>query len=115
MKGKPTHLVDVPRTSNHSELDYFNEHGDPLYVHACVVSVKELNCKKHLIQFPISVDFKKVRNSEDCPTVLFKADMGGDVNLMNPNTFNKLIKDQTVLKPTSLKWKIMEIIQQSLF
>ena len=34
MKGKSTHLVDVPSTSNHSEPDYFNEHGDPVYAHA---------------------------------------------------------------------------------
>ena len=56
-----------------------------------------------LIQFPISVDFKKVRNSEDCSTVLLKADMGADVNPMNSNTFDKLIKDRTVLEPTSLR------------
>ena len=55
-----------------------------------MVNVKEINCKKHLIQFTISVDFKKLRNSEDCPTVLLKADMGADVNLMNSNTFDKL-------------------------
>ena len=103
MKGKSTHLVDVPSTSNHSELDYFNEHGDPVYAHAHMVNVKEINHKKHLIQFPIGVDFKKVRNSEDCPTVLLKADMGADVNLMNSNTFDKLIKDRTVLELTSLR------------
>ena len=51
MKGKSTHLVDVPSISNHSELDYFNEHGDPVYAHAHMVSVKEINHKKHLIQF----------------------------------------------------------------
>ena len=80
MKGKSTHLVDVPSTSNHSELDYFNEHGDHVYAHALMVNVKEINCKKHLIQFPISVDFKKVRNSvEMCPTVQLKVDMGADV------------------------------------
>ena len=103
MKGKSTHLVDVPSTSNHSELNYFNEHGDPVYAHAHMVNVKEINCKKHLIQFPIGVDFKKVRNSEDCSTVLLKADMGADVNLMNSNTFNKSIKDRTVLEMTSLR------------
>ena len=81
MKEKSTHLVDVPNTSNHSDPDYFNEHGDPVYAHAHMVSAKGINCKKHLIQFPITVDFKKVRNSEDCPTVLLKAHMGADVNL----------------------------------
>ena len=104
MKGKSTHLVNVPDTSTNSssELDYFNEHGDPVYAH--MVNVKEINQKKHLIQIPISVDFKKVRNSvEKCPTVLLKADTGADVNLMNSNTFDKLIQDRTVLELTSLR------------
>ena len=100
MKGKSTHLVDVPNTSNHSDLDYFNEHGDPVYAHAHMVSVKEINCKKHLIQLPISVDFKKARNSEDCPTVLLKADVGVGVNLMNLKTFDNLFHDRTVLELT---------------
>ena len=39
---------------------------------------------------------------EKCPTVLLKADIGADVNLMNLNTFDQLIKDRTVLEPTSL-------------
>ena len=26
--------IDVPSTSSHSEPDYFNEHGDPVYAHA---------------------------------------------------------------------------------
>ena len=72
-----------------------------------MVNVKEINRKKHLIQFPISVDFKKVRNlmehSTKCPTVLLKADTGADVNLMNSNTFDTLIQDRTVLQPTSLR------------
>ena len=96
MKGKSTHLVNVPKTftrSADSQLDYFNEHGDPVYVY--MVNVKEINCKKHLIQFPISVDLEKVRNSMEyftkCPTVLLKADTGADVNLMNSNTFDTLI------------------------
>ena len=79
MKGKSTHLVNVPNTSTNStgsEPDYFNEHDDSVYTH--------MNWKKDLIQFPISVDFKKVRNlmehSTKCPTVLLKADMGADVN-----------------------------------
>ena len=38
-----------------------------------------------------------------CPTVLLKADMGADVNLMNLNTFDKLIQDRTVLQLTSLR------------
>ena len=69
-----------------------------------MVNVKEINQKKYLIQFPISVDFKKVRNSlEKWPTVLLKADTGADVNLMNSNTFDNLFHDRTVLIPTTLK------------
>ena len=106
MKGKSTHLVNVPDTFTNcnSEPDYFNEHGDPVYVH--MVNVKKINWKKHLIQLLISVDFKKVRNSVEslkCPTVLLKADMGADVNWMNLNTFDKLIQDRTVLELTSLR------------
>ena len=107
MKGKSTYLVNVPETSTHStgsELDYFNEHGDPVYAHAYMVNVKEINCKKHLIQFPINVNFKKMRNSvEKCPTILLKADMGADVNLMKSNTFDNLFHDRTVLELTSLR------------
>ena len=67
---KSTHLVNVPGTSTNSEPDYFNEHGDPVYAHTHMVHVKETNWNKHLIQFPISTDFKKVRNSQD-PVPLF--------------------------------------------
>ena len=89
MKGKhSTHLVNVPEVSNSStgEPDYYNEHGDPVYAH--MVSVNDKNKCKHLIQFPISTELEKVRNSVEnsnskCPTVLLKADTGADVNLMN--------------------------------
>ena len=94
LKGKSTHLVNVPKTSTYStdsHPNYFNEHGDPVYVH--MVNVEE--------------DFKRVRNSMECstkcPMVLLKADTGADVNLMNSNTFDKLIKDRTVLELTSLR------------
>ena len=56
---KSTHLVNVPGTSTDSELDYFNEHGDPVYAYTHMVHVIEINRKKHLIQFPIGTDFKK--------------------------------------------------------
>ena len=62
MKGKSTHLVNVPdasTSSTDSQLDYFNEHGDPVYAHAHMVNVKEINCKKHLIQF------NRLRKSEE--------------------------------------------------
>ena len=80
---KSTNLVNVPGTSTNSDPDYFNEHGDPVYAHTHMVHVKETNWNKHLIQFPIGTDFKKVRNPQDCSTVLLKADTGADVNLMN--------------------------------
>ena len=41
--------------------------------------------------------------SSKCPTVLLKADMGADVNLMNSNTFDKLFHNRTVLELTSLR------------
>ena len=61
---KSTHLVNVPGTSTDSELDYFNEHGDPVCAHIYMVHVKETKWNKYLIQFSIGTDFKKVRNSE---------------------------------------------------
>ena len=75
---KSTHLMNVPGTSTDSELNYFNEHGNPVNSPTHMVHVKEINRKKHLIQFPINIDFKKVRNLVDtskCPTVLLKADL----------------------------------------
>ena len=105
MKGKSAHLVNIPEasTSSRGELDYYNEHGNPIYAH--MVSLQDNKCK-HLIQFPISVDLQKVRNSGEnskFPTVLLKADTGADVNLMNSNTFDKLIQDRTVSQLTSLR------------
>ena len=100
---KSTHLVNIPGTSTNSEPDYFNEHGDPVYAHTHMVRVKETNWNKHLIQFPIGTDFKKVRNSQDCSTVLLKADTGVDVNLMNSTTFNRIIRDRSALQPSSLR------------
>ena len=38
-----------------------------------------------------------------CPTGLLKADTGADVNLINLNTFDTLIKDRTILQPSSLR------------
>ena len=103
---KSTHLVNVPGTSTNSDLDYFNEHGDPVCAHTHMVCVMEIKWKKHLIQFPIGKDFKKVRNLVDtskCPTVLLKADTGVDVNLMKSITFDKVIGDRTVSQLTSLR------------
>ena len=44
-----------------------------------------------------------MEHSTKCPTVLLKADTGADVNLMNSNTFDTLIKDRTLLQPSSLR------------
>ena len=78
----------------------------PTHTHTQMVHVVEINQKKHLIQFPISTDFKKVRNLVDTskyPTDLLKADTGVDVNLMNSVMFDKVIGDRTVLQLTSLR------------
>ena len=70
-----------------------------------MVTVLHLN--KHLIKFPIALDYKelkvgsrnKMENSTDSTghsklsTVLLKADTGADVNLMNKQTFNQLFGD----------------------
>ena len=100
---KSTHFVNIPGTSTNSDPDYFNEHGDPVYAYTHMVHVKETNGNKHLIQFSIGTDFKKVKNSQDCSTVLLKADTGTDVNLMNTNMFDRIIGDRTVLQLTSLR------------
>ena len=101
---KSTHLVKVPWTSTDSDLDYFNEHGDPVYTHTHMVHVKETNRNKHLTQFPISTHFKKAGNSQDCSTVLLKADTGADVNLMNSTTnFDRVIENRSALQLTSLR------------
>ena len=63
-------MVGVPGNSTNSDPDYFDEHGEPVYMHAHMVHAKELNKKKHLIQFPISVNLEKVRKLAEgpCPT-----------------------------------------------
>ena len=105
LKGKSAHLVKIPEasTSSTGDADYYNEKGDPVYTH--MVNVQDSKCK-HIIKFPISVDLEKVRNSVEnskCPTVLLKADTGEGVDLMNSNTFDKLIQDRAVLQLTSLR------------
>ena len=48
---KITHLVNVAEastSSTDSQLDYFNEHGDPVYAYAHMVNVKEINCKRNI-------------------------------------------------------------------
>ena len=107
MYKKSTHLVGVPGTSTNSDPHYFDEHREPVYAHAHMVHAKAINKKKHLIQFPISVNLEKVRKLVEgpCPTVLLKADTGADVNLLNSATFNKIIGDRSLLQPSTLRMK----------
>ena len=102
---KSIHLVGVPGTSTKSGTDYFNEHGEPVYAHALMVNAKAINKKKHLIQFPMSVNLEKVRKPVEgpCPTVLLKADTGADVNLLNLTTFDRIIGDRSILQPSTLR------------
>ena len=104
-----THSLEVPQASTStagagaSEPLYFDDDGQPVFTH--MVSVPHAN--KHLIKFPISLDYgtlrgrgsregwNKMENSTDSTvhpqqTVLLKADTGADVNLMNRQTFNQL-------------------------
>ena len=98
-----THSLEVPQASNSStgEPLYFDDQGQPVFTH--MVSVPHAN--KHLIKFPIALDYKelkigsrnKMENSTDSTgipivlsTVLLKADTGADVNLMNNVTFDSL-------------------------
>ena len=104
-----THSLEVPQASTSSagagasEPLYFDDDGQPIFTH--MVSV--LHANKHLIRFPISLDYEtlrsrgsrrwnKMENSTDstvcskCSTVLLKANTGADMNLMNKQTFNQL-------------------------
>ena len=96
--------MDVPETSSSStgEPSFYNEHGDPVY--ANMVSVCNNKCK-YLIQFPISTELEKVRNSVEsskCSTILLKADTTVDVNLMNSKTFDSMF-NRKHLQFTSLR------------
>ena len=109
LKGKhSTHSLEVPQASNTStagagasEPLYFNDEGQPVYTY--MVGVPHVN--KHLIKFPIALDYTTLRGSREeqnnmenstksttCSTqsVLLKADTGADVNLMNRKTFDQL-------------------------
>ena len=102
---KSTHLVGVPSSSSDSDPDYFDEFGEPVYVQTHLVHTKEIHKKKHLIQFPISVNLEKVMKLAEghCPTVLLKADTGADVNLLNSTTFNRIIGDRSIIQPSTYK------------
>ena len=118
-----THSLEVPEASTSSngasEPLYFNDDGQPVYTH--MVSVLYTN--KHLIKFPIDLNYLRLRGAGD-PTrnkmeystgsmrgsvgpqksILLKADTGADVNLMNNVTFNSLF-DRSVLQLTPIRMK----------
>ena len=113
-----THSLEIPEASNNStgEPLYFNDDGQPVFTH--MVSVPHAN--KHLIKFPIALDYKELkigsRNKlENCTdstghsklsTILLKADTGADVNLMNKQTFDQLFgqaKDLLKLTPIRME------------
>ena len=92
-----THSLKVPQASTSSagagasEPLYFEDDGQPIFTH--MVSVPHAN--KHLIKFPIALDYITLRSqigdSTTPPqTVLLKADTGADVNLMNRQMFSQL-------------------------
>ena len=82
--------------------------------------VSVLHVNKHLIKFPIALDYKeltiggrnKMENSTDSTghsklsTILLKADTGADVNLMNRQTFDQLFgKAKDLLQLTHIRMK----------
>ena len=119
---RSTHSLEVPEASNNStgEPLYFNDDRQPVFTH--MVSV--LHANKHLIKFPIALDYmtlrgrNKMENSTDstghtnCSTMLLKADTGADVNLMNKQTFNQLgLRPKIYYNQLLSGWKAMEIQQ----
>ena len=82
-----------------------------------MVSVPHVN--KHLIKFPIALDYSILRGSGDgwnnmensikstthsTQSVLLRADTGADVNLMNRKTFNQLFGEaKGVLQLTPIR------------
>ena len=102
---KSTHLVDVQGSSSDASPIYFDELGELVYVQTYTVQVNGINKNKHLILLPVSVNLEKVRKLTEgpCPTVLPKADTGTDVKLLNSTTFDWIIGDRSILKPSTLR------------
>ena len=121
LKKHSTHSLEVPQASNSTagagagEPLYFDDVGQPVYMY--MVSVPHVN--KHLIKFPIALDYTTLRGSREeqrnmenstrstthsTQSVLLKADTGADVNLMNRKTFNQLFGEaKEVLKLTPIR------------
>ena len=122
LKKCSTHSLEVPQASTStagagaSEPLYFDD-GQPVFTH--MVSVPHAN--KHLIKFPISLDYRTLRgrgsregwNKMEYSTdstvhpsqaLLLKADTGSDVNLMNRQTFDQNFgKAKDVLQLTPIR------------
>ena len=109
LKKHSTHSLEVPQASTSSagagagEPLYFDDEGQSIFAH--IVSV--LHANKHLIKFPIALDYTTLRswvgNSITPPqTVLLKADTEANVNLMNRQMFNQLFGEAKVLQPTPI-------------
>ena len=109
-----THLLKVPQASTSSagagagEPLYFDDDGQPIFIH--MVSVPHAN--KHLIKFPIALNYMTLRNRMENSTsftippqtVLLKADTGADVNLMNRQMFHQLFgKTNDLLQLTPIR------------
>ena len=112
-----THSLEVPQASTSTagagdgEPLYFDDDGQPVFTH--MVSV--LHASKHLITFPIALDYMALRGRNEmenstastgrtkCSTVPLKADTGADVNLMNRKTFNQLFGEAKVLQLTPIR------------
>ena len=114
LKKSSSHSLEVPQASTSTagagaggEPLYFGDGGQPVYTY--MVSVPHVN--KHLIKFPIALNYLTLRDSGDRKmenytksTVLLKADTGADVNLMNRNTFGQLFGEaKGVLQPTPIR------------
>ena len=110
-----TYSLEVPQASTSSagagEPLYFDDDGQPVFTH--MVSVPHTN--KHLIKFPIALDYTTLRSRKDVEnstnstkhsqSVLLKA-TGADVNLMNKQTFNQLFGDvKNLLQLTPIRMK----------
>ena len=66
LKGKcSTHSLEVPEISNNSmgspDPLYYNDDGQPIFAH--MVSVLHMNANKHLIKFPIDLDYTRLRGA----------------------------------------------------
>ena len=64
---KSAHQVGI---HDNSDPEYYDELGDPVYAQTHMVSINQVVKKKHLVQFPISIDLQKVRKpaKTSCPT-----------------------------------------------